>query len=159
MNENGNLGRKLILWQTEFSRSAYTDQFGASHEGYKVLGEFAIEIVETRKVKNCWADGFSEGWRAVTPDGIEFTCNWEVFPDDSITPTFYWQRPDQSYMFVFDHVDAEQAVNSWLIFATPEGNKAIPTGFKKCNEHNIWYDKSCWKCDYFEMKKRKNAQT
>ena len=104
-----NLGRKLTLLRTRFSISAYRDQMGVSHSAYVVLEAYPVEIIETRQVKGMWGGGEYEGWKAVTKDGKVFTCNWESFPDDSITPTFYWNGiKDENGLWQPE--DAEQAL-------------------------------------------------
>ena len=104
-----NLGRKLTLLRTKFSMSAYQDQMGIRHSGYIVLEAYPVEIIETRQVKGMWGGGEYEGWKAITEDGKVFTCNWESFPDDSITPAFYWNGiKDENGLWQPE--DAEQAL-------------------------------------------------
>jgi hypothetical protein len=85
-----NLGRKLTLLRTKFSHKAYRDQLGIFQTGYIVLESYNVKIIEIKAVPGLWDTKHQyEGWKAVTDNGKEFTCNWNTFPDDSITPTFY----------------------------------------------------------------------
>lgn len=149
-----NLNREILLWRTTFSLYAYKDQLDISHEGYIVEEEIRVKIVELKQVPNMWGPGTNEGWRAVDKDGKSYFCNWHSYPDEAMTPTYYWTMEDEYPNLV----DAEQAIGM-RIYVNKDGSKAIPKDFKYCDLHNIWYDSvrngKCWKCEYFELKNKK----
>ena len=54
-----------------------------------------VTISETRKVPGSWQpDKKYEGWKAISEDGKTYFCNWEVFPDNSMTPAWAWTDED-----------------------------------------------------------------
>lgn len=143
------IGQKFVLWREDFSREAYIDQMGIAHSGYIVTEEFEVIITEVRPVKNMWGDGMSTGWKGETKDGKVFTCNWHSFPDDSMTPTYYWDCiKDESGLW--RPVDAEQAVNDHYVHVDPEGNQKLPVGSTVCEKHKVVYLDQCWKCQYLK---------
>jgi hypothetical protein len=85
------IGKKFVLWRTEFRGNGYKDQLGISHKAYVVLEQIPVTITEVKKVPDMWSDKQYEGWKAVSETGEEFTCNWNSFPSDSMTPTYFWK--------------------------------------------------------------------
>ena len=81
------LGKKLVLHTVSFPEmeKEEEDQF------------FEVEIVEAKLVNNTWGAGESFGYRAIDKEGKEFFCNWNCFPDDSMTPMWSWD--DRKKMF------------------------------------------------------------
>ena len=146
---------KYILWRTEFSLDAYRDQFNKLHKGYVVLDEFFTKVIEIRfDVKGMWSSDVFQGLKASTEDGKIFTLNWNIFPDDSMTPTYYWDTiKDENG--IWQPVDAIQALNHGLIHVDKSGNRKIPKGVSFCNKHKIFYDTACWRCNYEKSKGEK----
>lgn len=149
------IGRKFVLWHTKMDLKAYKDQMGIYHSGYIVLEEFIVTIVETKKVPNMWGGGFSDGWRALTEMGREFTCNWHSYPDDSITPTYYWDVVKEDDGSLWTPEDAKQAYGHGYPYVRPDGSRAIPEGMQVCSEHDIAYFDECWKCAFNKLKGEK----
>ena len=141
------LGTKIVLWKEEYSPNAYVDQMGVSQLGYIVYDEFLVTIVEVKQVRGRWGNSFYEGWKAVTENGDEFTCNWEIFPDDSMTPTYYWDARNDNGV-LWRPVDAIQAHN-FFPHVDIYGNKKLPMMSKVCEKHSdaLHLESDvCWKC-------------
>lgn len=158
MNTYSQIGRKVVLWDEQYRKNAYIDQLGISHNAFVVLREFVVRIIEEREVKNVWGSGMSTGWKAITEDGRVFTCNWNSFPDDSMTPTYYWDAINEDG-YIWNPVDAVQAC-SIMPHVDEKGNRAIPIGSTTCQKHNILHldNEQCWKCDYEKMKDKHNMR-
>ena len=58
-----------------------------------------VRVVETRPVKGTWGGGDYEGWRAVDSNGVNYFCNWDSFPDDSMMPSSTWWRDGGGLFF------------------------------------------------------------
>ncbi len=145
---NENIGRKLVLWFTEYSNEAYTDQMGIKHPGYIVKEQIPVTIIKVKKVPYLFGDGYGEGWLAKSDTGEEFTCNWNRFPDDSMTPTYYWDVK-KDHRGLWEPVDAIQT-QGWYPHVDEKGNQCIPINSVFCKNHNITYlkDGECWKCKH-----------
>lgn len=132
------LGKKFVLWTTEYTDKAYVDQMQIPHKGYVVKEEIEVTIVELRLVPCMWtAHDWYTGWRAEDKDGNEYFNNWEVFPSDSMTPGYYWDGSSTGHK-MHDLVDATQAFEHGgriSPYCTPEGERAVPTGYKVCEKH------------------------
>jgi hypothetical protein len=139
------IGTKIVLWQEDFSSNAYIDQLGISHSGYVVTKEFVVVITEERDVKGTWAGGTHKGWKGVDENGKIFTCNWNHFPDDAITPTYYWDIIDDEDG-AWQPVDAIQAYSHGA-HVNKNGNRKRPKGSMICKNHNVLYIEKCWKCE------------
>ena len=151
MKHESRVGEKLVLWRTEFSLSAYKDQFGIPHKGYVVLEEHEVTIVEEREVPCMWDRNETDyGYRATNSNGKEFTCNWESFPDDSTTPMYYWNIEQKNENW-FQWVDAIQACN-YFLHVDKDGSRKYPINSTLCNKHNIAYFDYCWKCKWLKEK-------
>ena len=146
-------GDKFILWREKYSLNAYRDQFDKSHKGYIVLEEFIVTVIETKNVKGMWRSDTYQGLKATTEDGKPFTCNWNSFPDDSMTPTYYWDVLEDEND-IWQPVDAIQALNHGYIHVDKTGNQKIPFGVSVCNKHKVFYDITCWKCHYEKRYKK-----
>ena len=74
------VGRSLILHTVPFpAESDEVDRF------------MMVTIAETREVPGTWDQSKTHpGWRAIGENNKSFYCNWEVFPDDSMTPAWSW---------------------------------------------------------------------
>jgi hypothetical protein len=139
------IGKSFVLWKEEFSLTAYTDQLGIAHHGYVVMEEFEVTITEERDVKGMWGAEIFKGWKGIDKNGKIFTCNWYSFPDDSMTPTYYWDViNDGSGPWV--PVDAIQA-SAHCAYVDKNGNKKIPIGSSICENHKTIYMDKCWKCE------------
>jgi len=150
------IGTQFVLWKEEYSNAAYKDQLGKDHDGYIVLEEFVVTVTEVKTVPGTWSREPYEGWKAVTEDGKEFTCNFTSFPDDSMTPTYFWDTVvDED---VWQPVNAEQAFE-FYIHVDKEGNRKIPIGHSVCAKHNIAFTKTCWRCDWDQHKLDRKASS
>jgi len=141
------IGKKYILWREEYSLGAYKDQFDIAHHGYVVLDEFFVEVIETKDVKGMWGSDVYQGLKTITENGKIFTLNWNSFPDDSMTPTYYWDTIEDENG-IWQPVNAIQALNHGLVHVDKSGNRKIPEGVSFCDKHKIFYDTACWRCDY-----------
>ena len=131
------IGRKLVLWREEYRSNAYTDQAGVSQGGYVVLEQIPVTITETRKVPGMWGgpEKKYEGWKAIADHtGEEFTCNWFSFPDDSMTPAYYWDARTDS-RGTWQPVDACQAFNHGYAHVNEDGTRCNPIGATICSKH------------------------
>ena len=147
------IGTKFTLWREDFKHDAYKDQMGMFHSGYVVLEQIPVTIVEVKKVKGMFGGGEYEGWKAVSAKGEEFTNNWDSFPDDSMTPTYYWDcRQDNRGLW--RPVDACQAYGFLSAHVTPKGKKVKVLGAEYCKKHDKYFIKrvdsvllyGCFKC-------------
>lgn len=143
------IGTKIVLWKEEFSLSAYVDQMGVAQKGYIVTEEYPVTIIETKKVKGMWGNSEYDGWKAITEDGRVFTCNWDSFPDDSMTPTYYWDVVKENNGELWQPVDAIQSVR-YFPCVDVNGNRKMPVNSKTCEKHNEVYllSENCWKCQH-----------
>lgn len=148
------IGDMVILWEEEYSLTAYKDQMGRFHAAYIVLSEHAVTITDTRKVPGMFSRDMFDGFKGVDKNGKEFFCNWESFPDDTMTPTYYWRDTEKHF------VDAEQAYNFGFIYVNKNGKRVIPQGYSKCKNHDQIFKinsggiDACFKC-YLESRKVK----
>ena len=134
------IGDKYVLWEIEYKSKAYQDQFKRFHPGYVIKNEYEVTVVEERQVKGMWGGEEFSGVKAVTSNGKEFTRNWNSFPDDSMTPTLYWDS--------LDICDAIQLINLYNACVDENGNPKYPKESHFCPEHNNWYlRKECWICE------------
>lgn len=142
------VGREYVLWHCEYRSSAYIDQMGRGHDGYVVLEQIPVTVNEVKQVPNTWGKGTSPGWKALAKDGREFTCNWEHFPDDSSTPSYFWDGYRHGNE-LWQPVDAVQAYGFGLAHVTPEGERAIPEGATICEKHNTAFllGDYCFRCN------------
>ncbi len=103
----------------------------------------------------------NEGWKAMTDDGEFFTCNWDVFPDESMNPTFHWYSVERdSDDGPWTPVDACQAVNMGMdVHVTPEGEPAIPVGATLCEKHNQVYleGDDCFECAMRKLRRNSHS--
>lgn len=153
------LGQKYVLWRSEYKRDAYIDQFEHQHAGYLVLEQIVVTVSEIcNTVKDMWT-GLNNctGWKAVSESGEVFTCNWEVYPSDSMTPTYYWDvREDARGLW-----QPEDACQAWDMYphVDANGQKIMPIGTIICDKHHIAsIDEPCWRCA-FEKEKEKSNQS
>lgn len=158
------LGWRFILWKTYYKQDAYTDQLGIAHSGYEVTDEIPVVIIEERfDVPSMFGPEINNhGWKARAENGGRiFSCNWEQYPDDSMTPTYYWDCKAEGAEF-WQPEDAVQAFNMKHIpHVRPDGTRAVPAGVEHCEEHDeVWYkresgniERGCVKCRIKEMKR------
>src|SRR3954463_2736560 len=88
------IGWKFVLWKTYYSSEAYRDQLGIAHSGYEVTDEIPVVVIEERfDVPSMFGpEKNNHGWKAKAENGGRlFYCNWTSYPDDSLTPTYYWE--------------------------------------------------------------------
>ena len=64
-----------------------------------------------------------------------------------MTPNYYWNVIEDENS-IWQPVDAIQALNTGYIHVDEKGNQKIPLGVFVCDKHNVFYDTTCWKCDY-----------
>jgi hypothetical protein len=149
------IGETFVLWKEEFSNKAYRDQMGIWQSGYVVRKEYVVTIIETKKVRGMWGSDEYDGWKAISEEGFVFTCNWDVFPDDSPTPSYYWDGVDDGIGGYWRPVDAIQA-SQMFPHVDALGNKVIPAGAKICEKHGVLFlDECCWHCEYENIKANK----
>jgi len=143
------IGKKFVLWHEEYVSGAYKDQMGVSHSGYVVSEQILVTVIETKKVPVMWGKGEDEGWKAISDAGEEFTCNWNSFPDDSMTPTYYWDaRKDARGLW--QPVDGIQTYNQGTgVHCNSDGTKCKPLGANICKKHNYAYldGEECFRCE------------
>lgn len=148
------IGAQYILIETDYSAEAYRDQFDLPQEGYVVKREIRVTVTEVRTdVPGLWGrEKNYHGWKAMDAHGKVYTCNWKSFPDDSMTPTYYWDVMKDfvdGETYYWRPEDALQAVNSFP-HVWPDGRPYIPFGMKKCPTHKYYYDPDeefgCWRC-------------
>lgn len=110
-----------------------------------------VTVTEVRKdVKDMWTgEKKHTGLKAVDANGVEYTCCWDSFPSDSMTPMWQWFCPSTKD-FWFD-----------LAFVTQQGRHptAIPEVvrnldfFRFCDVHREFHYvregdgiAGCWQC-------------
>jgi hypothetical protein len=84
------IGETIRLWKTHYIRNGYVDQFNVAHEAHIIDSEVDVRIVESKIVKGMWAGNDHLGYRAEDDAGKSYYCNWNSFPDDSMTPMWHW---------------------------------------------------------------------
>jgi hypothetical protein len=148
------IGRKFVLWRTKYSNEAYTDQAGLKHNGYIVYEQIPVTVIETRKVQGMFGTGIHDGWKAVSDTGEEFTNNWHSYPDDSMTPTYYWDAREDK-RGTWQPVDACQAFNFGFAHVHEDGTRCYPIGATVCLKHKRAHldEKNCFECEYEARKK------
>ena len=154
----GMIGRKFVLWREDYRRDTYKDQFGRSHRGYVILKEAIVTVIEEKQISYMWSRGNGIGLRAVTEDGVEYTRNWHSYPDDSMTPTYYWDVVEQETDVLWEPVDAYQAYNLKVsVYVKEDDTKAIPSGAQICDTHDRAFQEGnkCVNC-YFESLRSKS---
>jgi len=151
------LGWKFVLWKSYYQQDAYKDQLGITHDGYVVTDEIVVTVIEERHdVPSMWGpEANNDGWIARADEGgREYYCNWEIYPDDSMTPAYFWDTKVEGAEF-WQPEDAVQAYNSKHIpHVRPDGSRAVPAGVEICPKHDYaWYirkglvsGEQCFKC-------------
>ena len=118
-----------------------------------------VTVVEVRNdVKDMWTgERKHTGLRAKDEDGVEYFCNWESFPSDSMTPQWSWM--------------CKEPLSEWydLVYVTRMGQHptkvpkivAKQDFIKFCPEHKDFYyvrnETGCFDC-YMEKKYGKKKQ-
>jgi hypothetical protein len=118
------IGRKYILWRAEYSSAAYIDQMSIKHDGYIVLEEIPVTVVGVRPVNAMWGKETYYGWKALAENGEEFFCNWNVFPNDSMFPTFYWDAR-RDVRGLWQPIDAYQVIKGSIPYVR-NNQRAVP---------------------------------
>jgi len=120
---------------------------GVWQPGYLVESEFQVTVTEEKEVPAMWGQDTYTGIKAVTADGKEFTRNWNYFPDDSMTPCYYWDALEDE-LGVWQPEDAVQAYNMGFVHVDNYGNRKIPAGFEICRKHDKVVEDGvgCWNC-------------
>lgn len=149
------LGRTFVLWQTNYESPAYVDQMGVAREGFRVLREVVVTVVDEKFVPgqgNLLQSISPYALKATTGDGEEFFNNWGSSSDSSRSLGDNWYTfKDKKY------VHFENAYNLYnkhgLAFVTVEGERAIPQGIMICESHNYGFHpddvatrKGCHEC-------------
>jgi hypothetical protein len=135
--ETSFVGRTYVLWKTEYESPAYVDQMGIGREGYRVLREVEVTVVEEKFAPgqiSLMQNRRPYGLRAVAEDGEEFFNNWNSTADNCGPLGVGWYTlTDKKYVFFHD---AYTEYNKQGIgFVTPEGERAIPKGIMICEKH------------------------
>lgn len=147
------VGDIYTLWTTKYSREAYNDQMGRSHSGYFVREQIIVTVHQVKHdVIDMWTgERRHTGLLAYNDCDEEFKCNWEVFPSDSMTPTYYWQAVRRNGDLV-QPVDSVQAYNGGFSVYAFDNKKALPIGnhVKHCTKHDkvyyTWTTIGCFNC-------------
>lgn len=156
MSEN-EMGNKYTLWIAKYSLEAYVDQMGKKQNGYIVQEQVIVTVTEVRTdVRDMWTDEKRhKGIRAISDTGELFQCNWNVFPSDSMSPTFYWDAINFRNGERVQAIDAVQAYNSGISVYVYKNEKVKPVGnhIDYCVEHDkVYYVQGserrfeCWDC-------------
>src|SRR5947209_5283654 len=137
MSRRVEIGATFVLWRTEYRTSAYTDQFDRRHGGYVVVDEDTVTVTEVLEVPGMWEPREKYyGLRASGESGRKYSLNAHRYPDDSPTPTYYWDPVEGGDGVVFRPVDAVQAYNLRADVHVDEEGKGIqPAGTEKCEKH------------------------
>lgn len=126
----------------------------------KELDEFAIvTVVEVKtNVRDMWTGKCEHtGLRAQAASGVEYFCNWDSFPSDSMSPYWSWI--------------SKEPLREWydLVFVTQLGYHpekvpeivAAQDFIKFCPIHRDFYyvrrDEGCWQC-YMEREHGKKRR-
>ncbi len=145
------IGDKYILWITKRQLDAYKDQFDIPHSAYVVLEEFHVSVIEEKQVPGMFGNGTFTGIKAKAKDSEHiFTRHWNSFPDDSSSPNYYWDVMEHKGELI-QPVDAMLATELFL-HVNERGERKIPTGVSFCDEHKVYFQQSCWRC---EVKKQR----
>ncbi len=137
------IGIKFTLWEVQFKSSKdplYIDQFGIPHDGYLVVNEFRVEIVEVVPVFSTHDRFMHFGWRATCEEGLEFRND---------PPCWYiLNQPDKPYR---EFKEACSAYNSRAaVWITTTHQLAKPRDAYICVNHNYAFDSSrgenCHQC-------------
>lgn len=145
------IGDKVVLWKVRYTSNAYKDPFTKIYQfGYIVEKEYIVTVKETKIIYGMWDKHCRYiGYRATIDENLdEFYLNWESFPDDSSTPTFYWYQKGIKFS---ELVDACQAYNlGGTAYVTLDGKVAIPsTPAQICPMHDrafIPNNNKCFDC-------------
>lgn len=137
------VGNKFQLWIPEYSSHAYIDQMGRPQKGYVVTEKINVTVTEIRNDVECMWTGKKQytGWKAESESGELFTNNWNVFPSDSMSPTYYWDARTIRNGRNVQPVDAVQAYNNMGYGGLPFVSYGIKVELeadfiKICSEHN-----------------------
>lgn len=153
--DNSRIGRRFVLWKEDFRLDAYKDQFGKPQTGYIVAREIPVIVTEEKAVPCMWSNNQQIGQKAIGPNGKDYTCNWTSYPDDSMTPTYYWDTVKDTDGGLWMPVDAIQAFNLKIgPHVREDGSRAIPIGAEICNEHNRAYLDACAFCSLYATRER-----
>lgn len=157
------VGKKFTLWHEDYRLNAYKDQMGVTREGYVIVAEYEVTVVQERHdVPYMWGpEKNGLGLRAVTHEGDEFTRNWVQFPDDAMNPSYYWDALELRGE-IWQPVDAAQAYNrKSTAYVRPDGTRAVPAGVDICPIHDHTYYGShghtCFKCRIDAIKRAREA--
>lgn len=144
--------KKVVLWKTQFSREAYSDQCGHYHEGYIVLEEITAEIIGSHVVPGDYSaetQPYQIGYQARSEDGRIFECNWEYWPETSSTPYWSWYETDQWRTKIIG--EWYNAADCAGLKRTPyvENNELKIPPLPYCKKHMVCYNEGagCYKCD------------
>jgi hypothetical protein len=87
--------------------------------------------------------------------------HWNIFPDDSMIPNFYWDAREDD-RGVWQPEDGVQAHNWFIPYVTPDGQKAIPLEATICPLHNYayyeWEGLGCFECLLAARKKARKGE-
>lgn len=152
---------KVVLWRAKYSREAYKDQCGHSHEGYVVLEEVEAKITDSRIVKGDYSGERKPGQigyqaRSVT-DGRLFECHWEYWPDTCSSPYWLWYEIDANRTEIVD--EWVNALNCAGLKSTPyvQDNQLKIPPLPYCKTHMMCYNEEdrfgCYRCDIEKTEK------
>ena len=119
-----------------------------------------VKVIEERDVRGTWGGGQYTGHKAEATwsshkeyPGHIFICNWETFPDDSMSPMWTWydrtryDEPRNEGQVDFDWYDITQGLHDII----PDIPKCLRwyEKLKICFDHNhLYLDEECFSCKY-----------
>lgn len=157
------IGDKLVLVHWKFSPTAYTDQMGIAQPGIIAEKVYDVEVVATQKSKGNYGGKMHDGYKAVTTDGREFTCQWESFDDASMSAYSNWNEP----------AAANGRINEWLLheatnlmessyrpLVAKDGKPFTHPRILRCEKHRTCHytDEMCFMCEHVDHKGKTNGE-
>ncbi|MBA3678816.1 hypothetical protein H0W80_01295 [Candidatus Saccharibacteria bacterium] len=143
--ELSRISEQYTLWEIRFKGRhdpLYFDQFGRRQDGYLVVNEYRVEIVEVIPVFSTHDIFMFHGWLATSQEGLEFRTD----PDGS---WYILNQPDKPYR---QFGEACTRYNSRAaVCITPDGQLAKPRNAFICVDHDTAFDpnhkKGCHECN------------
>lgn len=156
---------KVVLWRAEFRTNAYVDQCGLFHDGYVVLEEIEVKIIDSVMVKGDYSGEVHPhqiGYRARTEDGRLFECNWEDWPDTcTINPYWLWYELDANRTEIVEQWYNAEAVAGRRGHPYVQDNQLKIPPLPYCEAHMMCYNKDdglgCYRCEIERRRQEKNS--
>lgn len=156
------IGVAFLLWRREWRSVATTSSRVGTADGWVVLEEIPVTVVEQRNdVPGMFRpDSKYMGLKARAEDGREFTRNWESYPDDAMTgATHRWYHVNAEEGAPF--ADIVDAILATSIFSRAVGGQCydeqgafkVPTGAEICPLHGDTFltGQQCSDCHFDEL--------